>query len=293
MDYRGIEALHMVQSLQSFDLAAKKLFITQSAVSQRIKGLEDHYKEPVLTRQLPYMLTKLGTKLILHYKKVCLLKEEFEQQLGLMNSTLQYSIAINHDSLETWFLDLIEDEAFSPIIFEILVDDQERTLEYLKNGAVSACLSTSKKEILGGKVYPIGEMEYVLSASPPFAKQYFVDKNRAKCLCQAPAIKFEKNDKLEDLFLKKFFGITKEPSHFHAVPSVKGLKKFAVLGKGYALLPKIDIQHELRAEQLVEVYPDKVLKIPLYWHHLDVDSKSFQQFNRDIVHCAKIKLAEV
>ena len=42
LDYRGIEALQSVLSLQSFEKAAAKLHITQSAVSQRIKNLESY-----------------------------------------------------------------------------------------------------------------------------------------------------------------------------------------------------------------------------------------------------------
>ncbi len=115
LDYRGIEALYMVQKFQNFELAAKKLFITQSAVSQRIKGLEDYYGEPVLIRTLPYRPTKLGRQLIGHFKKICLLEEELEQELGTLRMNPPISIALNRDSLETWFLDLIEEKKRSSI----------------------------------------------------------------------------------------------------------------------------------------------------------------------------------
>lgn len=119
------EALYTVQELQNFELAAKKLLITQSAVSQRIKGLEDYYGEPVLIRMLPYRPTKLGRQLIGHFKKICLLENELSQELGEIKVQPHISIALNRDSLETWFLDLMEreKEAFSDIILEIIADD--------------------------------------------------------------------------------------------------------------------------------------------------------------------------
>lgn len=123
--------------------------------------MEDYYGEPVLIRTLPYRPTKLGRQLIGHFKKISLLESELAQELGAIKIEPHISIALNRDSLETWFLELMEreKEVFSNIILEIIADDQELTLNYLKNGTVSACLSTSEKEILGGKAAFLGNME--------------------------------------------------------------------------------------------------------------------------------------
>ncbi len=286
LDYRGIEALYTVQELQSFEAAAKKLHITQSAVSQRIKGLETHYSEPVLIRTLPYRPTRLGKQLIGHFKRLCLLEEDLKRQLGTSTKEMPHiSIALNRDSLETWFLDLLDEtDIFSNVILEIIADDQERTLEYLKNGLVSACLSTSEKEIVGGKVCFLGNMEYVLAAAPEFVKKYFSEGTSKKCLRYAPAMKFDQNDRLHERYLEKFFGINGEELNYYIVPSVRGFKKFALLGYCYGLIPRIDIAEELQTKQLVQIYSDKVWKVPLYWHYWAIQSKFYQKFNADIIH---------
>src|SRR3989344_4624021 len=135
LDYRGIEALYTVQELQSFEAAAQRLRITQSAVSQRIKGLETHYGEPVLVRVLPYRPTALGQQLIRHFKQICLLEEDLGKRIEKKGAKHRVSIALNRDSLETWFLDLIEEtEIFKEIVLEVVSDDQELTLDYLKHG---------------------------------------------------------------------------------------------------------------------------------------------------------------
>lgn len=291
LDYRGLEALYTVQELQNFELAAKKLFITQSAVSQRIKGLEDYYGEPVLIRTLPYRPTPLGSSLISHFKKICLLEDELNQELGAIQLPPHISIAINRDSLETWFLELIEThEEFRDIVFEVIADDQERTLNYLKNGTVSACISTSEKEILGGKSSFLGNMEYLLVASPTFVKKYFSSINSIKCLLNAPAIKFDHNDYLHERYLEKYFGITESGLKFNVMPSVKGFKSFTTLGHGYGLIPKMDILQELKTNQLIQIFPDKTWNIPLYWHYWTVQSKRYQKFNNDLIQLAKSKL---
>lgn len=288
LDYKGIEALYTVQKLQNFESAAKKLHITQSAVSQRIKALETYYGEPVLIRVLPYMPTQLGEQLITHFKRISLLEESLEQQLHDATIKPHISIALNRDSLETWFFDLINHTSiFDQITLEIIADDQELTIDYLRKGIVSACLSPSEKEIVGGNIAFLGNMDYLLAASPEFIKHNFSGKNQKKCLVNAQAIKFDKNDNLHERYLEKFFGIKEEELNFNIVPSVRGFKQYIVSGYSYGLIPKLDILKELKNGELRQLYPDKVWTVPLYWHYWDIESKFYKKFNLDLINHAK------
>lgn len=290
LDYKGIEALFTVQDLQSFESAAKLLHITQSAVSQRIKGLERYYGKPVLTRKLPYRLTELGQQLVGHYKRLCMLECDVQKQIGKSSGKAHISVALNRDSLETWFFDFIEDSSVvSDVSLEVITDDQELTLDYLRNGLVSACLSTQEKEVQGGRVAFLGEMEYVLVASPDFAKKYF-PRGKKEELKKAPALRFDQKDRLHERYLEKFFDIDGRDLNYHVVPSVHGFRKFALLGHGYALIPKIDIVDELKNKKLVRLYKNKTWKVPLYWHYSNVESKFHKEFNQEIIEWAKIKL---
>lgn len=291
LDYRGIEALYVVQELQSFEAAAKKLKITQSAISQRIKNLEAYYGEPALIRTLPYRPTRLGKELIGHFKRISLLEEELDRQLDPTKGLPHVSIALNRDSLETWFLDFIEEkDLFNKIVLEIIADDQELTLNYLKNGLVSACLSTTPKEIVAGEVHFLGNMEYVLAASPHFVKKYFSGKSNKQSLNAAPAIKFDLNDKLHERYVEHFFGLNGDELNFHIMPSVRGFKKFVIAGYGYALIPTVDIQDELKRGELISIFPDKVWQVPLYWHCWSIQSKFYQEFNTGIIRYVKNRL---
>lgn len=285
LDYKGIEALFTVQELQSFEAAAKKLHLTQSAVSQRIKGLENEYGEPLLIRTLPYKPTKLGEILIGHFKRLSLLEASLHQQLQSSVTKPHLSIALNRDSLETWFLDLMANKIFEDFTLEIIAEDQELTLDYLKKGLVAACISTSEKALIGGQVQFLGNMEYLLVASPEFITAHFSKGPQKQCLKQAPAIKFDQKDRLHERYLEKFFGIKGEDLNFNIIPSVRGFKKYALLGYGYGLIPKIDIIEELKKGKLVNLYPDKTWMIPLYWHHWEIASKWYQKFNADIIRC--------
>lgn len=272
LDYKGIEALYIVQKLQSFETAAKTLHITQSAISQRIKNLEIFYGEPLLIRTLPYHLTPRGETLVAHFKRVCLLEEELEPM-----GSQHISIALNRDSLETWFLAWAsKEEIFNNATLEIIADDQERTLDYLKKGIVSACVSTEKKPIIGGKVAFLGNMEYILVASPSFVKTHQKD------LFKAPALKFDRNDTLHERYMEKHFGI-QEVLKYHIIPSIKGFKTFALHGFGYGLIPKIDILEELKKKELIHLYPDKIWITPLYWHYWAIESPLYRKLNTKIL----------
>ncbi len=291
IDYRGVEALYTVQELQSFEKAASRLHLTQSAISQRIKALEMRYGEPVLIRGTPIRPTKLGETLIAHFKQITLLEEDLHRALDLETNRFSFSIAINRDSLETWFLSLMDEKKlFGEMTLEIIADDQELTIEYLKKGVVSACLSTSEKEIVGGKCDFVGEMEYVLAASPAFAKKYFSKGSAKECLQKAPAIKFDQNDWLHERYLEKYFHFGGEKISFHVIPSVRGFKKFALMSYGYGLIPRIDIEKELKQKKLVQLYPGKTWKIPLYWHSWQVQSKFYQRINYEMISHVKKKL---
>ncbi|MDP3479854.1 MAG: LysR family transcriptional regulator, partial [Desulfoprunum sp.] len=60
LDYKLIEAFAGVIEEGGFEKAARRLHITQSAVSQRIKQLEEHYGQVLLQRTSPPIPTLSG-----------------------------------------------------------------------------------------------------------------------------------------------------------------------------------------------------------------------------------------
>lgn len=288
-DYQAIAALAAIIETQSFQGAAEKLFITQSAVSQRVKGLEKYYGEPVLIRSIPYHPTALGLILLGHLKQVQLLENSLQTSLKKEAQFPHISLAINRDSLETWFPSVLNQaERLLPIYIEIIANDQEITLDYLKKGMVSACASTEAKALSGCQVDFLGFMDYVLVASPEFKQQYFKNKKDfVTNLITAPAAIFDSNDFLHENYLQKCFGIGKVKTNYHMIPSVAGFKQFALKGYAYALIPKIDILQELKQKQLINLCPAKVWEMPLYWHSWTIESKIYQNFNTIVIETAK------
>ncbi len=281
LDYPAIAALQAVIETQGFENAAQKLCLTQSAISQRIKGLENYYGKPVLIRTTPYTATPLGQSLLGHYNRLLLLEDTLNKELTAELQSTKISIAISRDSLETWFV-LIMDKLndLLPINLEIIADDQEITQDYLRKGLVSACASTSSQAITGCQSQFLGYFDYVLVASPVFIKKYFPNqKNIKQKLLQAPSVIFDNKDYLHARYLKHFFDITDIELNHHVIPSVAGFAQFAINGYAYALIPAIDIATELKQKKLINLFPDKIWQMPVYWHSWAIENKNYKLFN--------------
>lgn len=289
LDYKAIAALHAVLETQGFAAAAEKLCITQSAVSQRIKTLENYYGEPVLVRSQPYHPTELGERLLGHYKQVMLLEGNLKTGMTAETAQQKISLAISRDSLETWFVPIMTQlKLIAPFTLEIIADDQEITHEYLRKGLVAACASTSAKPMTGCKVEFLGFFDYVLVASPEFKKRYFPAKKiTAENLLAAPAIIFDTQDNLHQRYLNHFFNIDTPLTNYHIVPSVAGFRTFALAGYAYALIPKIDVVDDLKKHHLINLLPDKVWQMPMYWHSWAIETKAYKKFNDLVVKIAQ------
>ena len=96
----------------SFEGAARKLHITASAISQRIKQLEDRLGQVLIMRGSPCKATPAGIRLLKFTEQIDFLERELNQDLGVLDNGCQnpttIPIAVNADSLDTWFIDVVE-----------------------------------------------------------------------------------------------------------------------------------------------------------------------------------------
>lgn len=291
MDYKSLKVLDTVIAYNNFQEAAYTLHMTQSAVSQRIKQLEVFYGEPLLVRTQPLHPTELGEKLLSLYKKVSLLEVDFEKSLSGSARSLKLSIAMNRDSIETWFQPIFSKLANPPLSLDIFSDDQEITLNYLKRGLVIGAVSTQSKPLIGCQSHFLGFMDYLLVASPEFKKNYFKTVSK-EALLAAPAILFDNKDRLHEQYLKQFFKLSLNRTNCHLIPSVSCFKVAALNGLGYGLIPELDIKKELKSKLLINLLPKKPWRMTLYWHHFTIDNKTLNDFNKILIETARKKLSQ-
>jgi LysR family transcriptional regulator (chromosome initiation inhibitor) len=114
----------------SFEGAAKRLHVTPSAISQRVKQLEDSLGQILIVRQSPCRATKAGNELLRHAIQVMLLEEELAGRMGIedgrSSQPITLSVAVNADSLDGWFVGAVRETCTNlRILLDIRVEDGE------------------------------------------------------------------------------------------------------------------------------------------------------------------------
>ena len=267
-DYKLLEALALVVKEDGFDKAANKLFITQSAVSQRIKTLEEQMGQILITRKSPIKATAKGKELIKHYHQVLKLEDDLSQN---ENKTV-ISIGLNEDSLATWFLKAIRSflESGNSLI-DLIVDDQEKTSQLLKDGIVSGCISSSPVKIQGCSVRYLGKMEYSMVCTPDFYQRWFKSGFSRESIENAPAVIYNQQDSLHDQYLKQIFhrNVTAYPIHY--IPSTEQFLAMIEMNQAYGVVPLIQCGKLIEEKRLIVLH-DGNLDVELYWHHWNINT---------------------
>ena len=292
LEIKQLLALIAVLEEQSFDKAAARLSITQSAVSQRIKQLEDQLGQPIIKRGTPLGATKAGQKVMRYAKQVVLMQGELLQELGHGGGGVtRLSIAINADSLASWFLDavqpLIEKQQ---LMIELKVHDQEQTHEYLKSGEVLGCISSSDQAMQGCDCQYLGQMHYHCVATEDFYQRYFAQGVNAEAFSEAPAVEFSHQDELQSQYLQHYFQLPEGDYPRHHIPSSEKYVEFIARGLAWGLVPALQLQQSQSQFSLKDMCPDKQISVPLYWHSWNLKSKVIQDLSKALLVHAKTAL---
>lgn len=293
LDYKLIEALALVTQGGGFDKAANSLNITQSAVSQRVKLLEEQMGQILVARTSPPRLTSAGQNLLKHYLQVKRLEDDLLKEMALQDGTRYTSIAValNADSLATWFLDAIQSFVVEDgVLLDIRVDDQEQTLQLLKTGDVIGCISSKDQPLQGCRIDYLGQMNYHMYATPEFAEKWFPSGLTLADVCIAPAIIFNRDDQLHNKLFKLVLGQVPDSIPANYVPSAEKFVDFIAMGLGYGMLPRQQSDPFTAKGRLVDLAPDHHIPVKLYWHCWNLKSKLLVKFTRQLSLGAKALL---
>jgi LysR family transcriptional regulator (chromosome initiation inhibitor) len=288
VDYRGLAALDAVIDYGSFDKAAAALSITQSAVSQRIRMLENSAGELLIVRSQPPSPTEAGQKLIAHYRQVRLLEAALPRSAeGEGGARPEIAIAVNADSAATWL-----QEAVTPLMssgdcmLQIRLDDQDHTLTMLREGRVFGCVTSETAQVAGTTATPLGVMRYLCLASPAFAARWFPAGVTAEAVQHAPVMEFDRKDALQSRFIARHTGYTGRYPH-HSFASSDGFVRFVEAGFGYGMLPILQCERQLSAGALIDLTPGAWLDVPLVWHMWDIQTPFTHALSDNVIATAR------
>ena len=286
LDYRALAVLDAVASHGSFEKAAVALGISQSAVSQRIKALEDASGRLLIIRGQPAVPTGLGQRLITHHRHVKLMEASLDIDLGNTVSMPELAIAIDDDSLATWFPATLAPLLAPPRCqLDVRLADSDAALQMVRDGTVFGCVaSDTGADVHATSVTPLGTLRHVCVATPMFAGHWFGDGFSADAVQLAPAVVGQHS--LLARFLAEQLDLH-APFPHHRLPVAAARRACIEDGLAYGLMPQRLAAQYLATDRLLDLAPGRTVDVPLHWHAWSLDTPFTKLLSEQIVRSAR------
>ena len=255
----------------TLDAASRRLQITPSAVSQRLKTLEQQLGRILLVRAKPARLTEAGEAVVRLARQVALLEHDALAGVGIDEEgdarRITIPLAVNADSMATWFLaPLARLSVGHGIDFDLHRDDQNFTARLLESGTVMAAVTSEDAAVAGCSVSPLGVLEYRAMAEPGFAARWFPDGVTTAALAAAPFVDFDRRDTLQHEWLRAM-SVGQEGVPRHYVPASHDYALAVELGLGWGMVPLLQ-----ETPRLVPL-GGPTLRVQLYWQQWNLRSE--------------------
>ncbi|CCG01669.1 LysR family transcriptional regulator ArgP [Blastococcus saxobsidens] len=254
----------------TLEAAARRLHVTPSAVSQRLRALEVATGRVLVQRGRPATATAAGEPVLRLARQVGLLVADTSRQLDPAEPGRApvLPIALNADSLATWAL-----PALAPLADELRFDlhssDQSHTSALLRAGTVMGAVTSDADPVAGCRVTPLGRMHYLPCAAPAFIDRWFPDGPDAAALHRAPVVVFDRRDDLQHAYLRRHVPTTTDvPIHY--VPSSADFLAAVALGFGWGMLPELQLAGGQRPATPFD--PAGAVDVVLYWQQWRLES---------------------
>jgi LysR family transcriptional regulator (chromosome initiation inhibitor) len=291
-DYDLLGTLAAVVREGSFEIAAAHMNISQSAVSQRIKTLENRVGSTLVVRGRPCIATPLGRRLCAHVDNVALLEHGLRDIIqpsngGAGSSRTTVPIAVNADSLATWFPEVVAKATDKlDLLFDLIPDDQEHTSKRLLNGDAIAAVSGNVPNINGFRKTSLGSLDYITACKRDVWEQYFADGITRDTIAKLPCLVFDRKDSIPSQWLASY-GLSYSDLDVQWIPSFSGYIRAVSCGAGWGIVPRIALQEELGSGRIVEMAPSETVSVPLFWMSSIISNEIMDRFSRLLMSCAR------
>lgn len=283
----GVEALVAIVEGGTFEAAARRLSITPSAVSQRVRALEGDVGQVLVLRDSPCRPTPAGEVVVRLGLQSRLLVAEATADLADSAGSVQVAVAVNADSLATWFGDVVEAVAArGDVVLRLMVDDQDHTAGLLRSGAALAAVTSDPEPVQGCRSEHLGVLRYRPAASPAFAERWSL--GRGWDWAQMPMVVFNAKDRLQHEVLG-LHGV-EEPSVVHTVPTSADFRDAVRRGLGWGMLPEPQLTALRESGDLVRLGARTHHDVHLHWQRWRIDSPRLAALSDDVRRAARAHL---
>jgi LysR family transcriptional regulator (chromosome initiation inhibitor) len=246
LDPAQLAALAAVHRRGAFDLAAAELHVTASAISQRVKALEERTGAVLIRRGTPCTATETGLRLVRHHDEIALLERTLANDLpGLAPGAATLRIAVNADSLATWVIPALA--ATENLLFDLVIDDQDVSQDWLRRGEVVAAITAHPGPLQGCDTLPLGSLRYRATAAPAFRDRWFCEGVSAGTLARAPALTFSEKDRLQTRWAAAR-GLSRPALPTHRIASSQAFIDACLAGLAWGMNPNPSSRRTLTPE---------------------------------------------
>ncbi|MDK8476585.1 MULTISPECIES: ArgP/LysG family DNA-binding transcriptional regulator [unclassified Corynebacterium] len=279
-----LETLLAIVEEGSFEVAASVLGISPSAVSQRIKALEASTGRVLVRRANPVGATEAGEILVQAARRMALVQAETDARLGQRLARVPLSVAINSDSLATWFTQVLSDTAQrGDVALRIRIEDEARTLAMLRRGDVLGAVTREHSPVSGCDSTFLGTMRYFAVAAPHIAEHFHAGQLTWETM---PLVGYGPNDQvLDDAMRDRFIDSHVVRARVSQIPSSEGYLEAVRVGLGWGLLPQAQAQPLVESQELL-LLDDHQLDIDLYWQRWRLESEVLSDLTRSVINAA-------
>ncbi|GAA3511688.1 LysR family transcriptional regulator ArgP [Aeromicrobium panaciterrae] len=292
VDLSQLRALAAVVDEGSFDAAAAALHLTPSAVSQRMKALEQSAGRVLVRRTKPSAVTEAGEAYLRLARQVESLVQDVRLEVDHeLERPPTIPLAVNGDSLATWVLPALAG-LVGTAYFDVRREDEGRTADLLRSGTVMAAITSDAAPVQGCRSTRLGTMRYRPMASTSFADTWFSAGVDGESLAVAPVVVFDRSDDLQDAYLRSRSRSRRrlDPPRHH-IPASSQFAEAIRLGLGWGMLPKEQSEELERDGQLVDLDPGHHVDVTLYWQQWTLQTPALEATARAVHQAASAHLA--
>ena len=167
MDIRQLKTLVMLKECGNVAEAAKRLHLTQSALSHQLKAIEAHYNSPLFVRKSrPLRLTDIGQRLLKLAEHVLSEIETTERDINrlLVGETGRLHIVVECHSCFDWLMPTMDHyrDDWPDIEMDLSLGFSFKPLPALLNGDIDLVITSDPDDNRSIEYYPLFEYQSVL-----------------------------------------------------------------------------------------------------------------------------------
>lgn len=279
-----LETLLVITEEGTFEAAARRLHLTPSAVSQRVRALERAAGQVLVRRTAPAGVTAAGEPLLRLARQLRLLDAEAAAAVGV-GSHVELAVAVNADSLATWFRPVLGAVAQrGDLALRLHVEDQGYSDELLRRGEVLAAVTDEPRPVQGCVVEPLGSLRYTPAAAPWLVERH--RSGRGVDWAAMPMVVFNEKDHLQDDVLAGRGAA--RPAVVHRVPSTADFHAAVRAGLGWGMVPEPHLSADVATGELVRLPGARPVDVPLHWQRWRLDSPALGLLTDDVRRAAAV-----